>query len=123
MNRHRERAQATVEFALILPVFVMVLFMVVQVGVLARDRVALSHASRAAARTAIVTGDLTRIREAAIAASQLSGTRLVVQVEGDSTPGSTRVVTVSYASPTRAPIVGRFVGDVDFVETTTIIVE
>ena len=123
MIHHRERAQSTVEFALILPVFVMVLFMVVQVGVLARDRVALSHASRAAARTAIVTADLTQIRERAIAASQLSGTRLVVQLEGDSTPGSTRVVTVSYAAPTRVPIIGRFVGDVDFVEQTTVIVE
>ena len=46
------RGQATVEIAMLLPVLVTTLLLVVQVGLLARDRVLTVHAARTAARAA-----------------------------------------------------------------------
>ena len=64
---HRGRAQrgsATVEFALVLPVVLAVLLALVQVGLLARDRLVVEHAARAGAREAAVSVDDARVRAA-----------------------------------------------------------
>ena len=57
MNRHRQRGQATVELALALPLVCLLLLAVLQVAVVARDRLAVEHAARAAARAAAVSAD------------------------------------------------------------------
>ncbi len=123
MTRRREHGQATAEFALILPLLVMIAFAVVQVGVVVRDRVALSHATRAAARTAIVSNDLGEIRRAALAATDLESDRMVVAVDGDLVPGTTVTVSVTYRVRTDVAMVGRFIGDVSCVDSLTVVVE
>jgi Flp pilus assembly protein TadG len=45
-----ERGSSVVEFALLLPILLLVLLALVQVGVLARDSLVLTQASRAGAR-------------------------------------------------------------------------
>ena len=47
----RERGQATVEFALVLPLIVFALLAILQVGLVARDQIAVVHAAREAARS------------------------------------------------------------------------
>jgi Flp pilus assembly protein TadG len=49
-----ERGSSAVEFALLLPILLLVLLALVQVGVLARDSLVLTQASRAGAREAAV---------------------------------------------------------------------
>ena len=53
----RERGQATVEFALVLPLILFGLMAILQVGLVVRDQVAVVHAAREAARAASVDRD------------------------------------------------------------------
>ena len=55
-DRAHERGSAAVEFALLLPILLLLLLALVQVGVIARDSLVLTQASRAGAREAAVQG-------------------------------------------------------------------
>ena len=50
VDRAHERGSAAVEFALLLPILLLLLLALVQVGVIARDSLVLTQASRAGAR-------------------------------------------------------------------------
>ena len=52
-----EEGQATVELALLLPVVVVLLLAVLQLGLVARDVVLVAHAAREASRVAAVDDD------------------------------------------------------------------
>ena len=108
-RRPRERGQATVEFALVLPLVVALLLTVVQVALVARAHVLVAGAARDAARVAAVDGHPTRARDAAVRGSGLDPARLEVQVQ----IGPELVTAqVSYRDPTSVPLAGRLVGDV-----------
>ncbi len=49
-RRNGERGSAVIEFALLLPVLLLILLAVVQVGVLASDQLVITQAARAGAR-------------------------------------------------------------------------
>lgn len=102
-----ERGQATVEFALLLPLVLAVLLGIVQAGLVVRDQVAVVHAAREAARAAAVDPDPRR----AVAAARrvLAGARVEVHDRGP--VGEPVRVTVAYRSPTDLPLVGPFVPD------------
>lgn len=53
-RRERERGQALVEFALVLPLFLLLLLGIVQFGTVFRDYIALTDATRVGARQAAV---------------------------------------------------------------------
>lgn len=106
-----ERGQATVELALLLPVVVMVLLAVLQVGLVARDVVLVTHASREAVRAAAVDPDARAPLEAARQSSGLDPDRLSVRSTGRGEAGSRVTVVVSYRVRTAVPIVGALVGD------------
>lgn len=110
-RRGGEHAQSTVELALLLPVVVLLLLAVLQVGVLGRDVLLVAHAAREAARAAAVDGDPGAARRAATASSGLHPDRLQVTVTGRDGPGSRVRVEVAYRAPTSVPIVGRVLGD------------
>lgn len=120
--RHRTpRGQATVELALLLPLILMVLLVVLQVGVLARDRLAVVHATRAAARTVIVDPS----PEAATRSLRAQGgaaARGRVAVSGALRPGGLATVTVTMAA-TPVPIIGHVVAGVTLRERLTVYVE
>ena len=122
MTRPRlQRGQASVELALVLPVLVILGLLLVQVAVLARDRVVLVHATRAAARAVIVDPD----ESAAIAALRRLGPpadRARVELRGERTPGGVLTVTVT-ARPTAVPIVGRLVAPRELTERLGVVVE
>lgn len=120
---HRDRGQSSVEVALLLPFVAVLLLGVVQVGLVVRDQVLVVHAAREAARAAAVDPAEGAARDAAEAASALSPARLVVAVSGRGEPGSRVSVTVSYASPTVVPVVGRLLGDVTVTARATMRVE
>ena len=110
-RRQLESGQSTVELALLLPVVVLLLLAVLQVGLLGRDLLLVAHASREAARAAAVEAEPGAARRAAIASSGLRADRVDVQISGRDGPGSRVRVTVSYRAPTSVPIVGRLLGD------------
>jgi Flp pilus assembly protein TadG len=118
-----ERGQSTVELALLLPVVVLLLLAVLQVGSLGRDLLLVTHASREAARAAAVDADPGAARRAAIASSGLDADRVEVRVSGRDGPGSRVRVTVSYRAPTSVPIVGGLLGDRLLQDSVTMRVE
>ena len=92
MTPRHERAQATVEFALVLPVVVVLLVGLVQVGRLVGLQVAVIDAARAGARAASVD-PRPSVAEAAARVTLARGDRLEVHLE--LAGGRPRVVTVT----------------------------
>lgn len=111
------------ELALLLPVVVLLLLAVLQVGLLARDLVLVTHASREAARAAATDADPAAAHRAAAGSSGLRRDRLSVELEGRAGHGSHVSATVVYRAPTSVPLVGALIGDRTLVSTATMRVE
>jgi Flp pilus assembly protein TadG len=102
-----ESGSAVVEFALLLPVLLLLLLAVVQVGVLASDRLLLAHAARAGAREAAIQESDEAVREAATSGGAgLDPERLRLEVTRTGSRGSPVTVSLSYD----VPIVGVLAG-------------
>jgi Flp pilus assembly protein TadG len=101
-----EHGSAAVEFALVLPLLLMVALALLQLGLLVRDRLMVEAAARAGARAAAVVDDDFAIRDAAIAAGPgLDPSVLVVEVARSGARGMPVSVVVRYASSGRIPLV------------------
>ena len=109
-----ERGQAAVELALALPLLALLLLGMVQVGLVVRDQVLVTHAAREGARQAAVDPAPPGVREAALAGAPLQAGRLTVELAAPGSPsdGTRAEVRVSYRSPTELPLVGALVPDV-----------
>lgn len=108
----RERGQAVVELALTVPLVVLLLLSVVQLGLVVRDQILVVHASREAARAGAVSADSGAVRNAAIRSSGLNPKRMRVEMGSRGGVGSTLTVTIHYSSPTEVPLVGALLPDV-----------
>ena len=97
------RGQATVELALVLPLVLTLALVVVQVGLVARDAVRVTHAARSATRAASVGLDDDSVRRAASEGSGLAPSRLSVFIVR---AGDWVTVRVTYRCPTDVPLVG-----------------
>jgi Flp pilus assembly protein TadG len=121
---HRDsNGQATVEAALVLPFVASLLLAVVQVGILVRAQVLVTHAAREAARAAAVDPDRDAAVDAAEHASSLDATRMRVDVEGRGARGSHVTVRVTYDAPTDVPLIGALLGDIQLEGEATMRVE
>jgi hypothetical protein len=116
-----ERGSATLEFAMVLPLLLIVTLALVQVGLVVRDRLVLADAARAGAREAAVTDDAGRIRDAVDrAAVPLAADRIEVQVSREAGRGSPVTVTLGYADPPSIPAVAwLFPGTIHLSSATT----
>ena len=103
-DRLRERGSAAVEFALLLPILLLLLLALVQVGVIARDSLVLTQASRAGARVQLDPfrqprshhterhGAATPLRRLAIAnhTNQLTSSKIPIASHGHGLHSSTQ---------------------------------
>jgi Flp pilus assembly protein TadG len=106
-RRALDRGSATVEFALVLPILLLVLLALVQVGALARDQLVLTQASRAGAREAAVDGSLEAVQEAVgSAAAALDAERMSVEVVWSGARGDPVTVSLVYEVPVASPLAG-----------------
>ena len=108
---------------MILPLIVVVLLAVVQVGLVVRDQIGVIHAAREAARTASLSEGEAAVRQAAAGATSLAAGRMDVELSGRVVPGEFVTVRVEYRSPTDVPLVGVLVGDPVLSAETTMRVE
>jgi TadE-like protein len=100
----RERGQATVEFALVLPALVLAAVAIIQVALVVRDYVAVVHAAREAARAASVDADPGSAAHRVLPGAQIHvGPRPAV--------GEPIAVDVEYTSVTDLPLVGALFPD------------
>ena len=104
----RSSGQATVEFALLLPVAVVALLVVAQIGLVVRTRVMVTHAAREGIRVAAVGGSDAEVTAAVIDAGSLDPARLTVGVTRDATV--VRVLLV-YVMRTDVSVVGVLLND------------
>ena len=102
-----QRGSSAVEFALLLPILLLVLLALVQVGVLARDALLLTQASRAGAREAAVQPSTDAVERAVReAAPGLAPDRLSVRVAWSGMPGAPATVSVAYEAPVATLLAG-----------------
>jgi len=105
--RGGERGSAVVEFALVMPLLLLVALALVQIAVIGRDRLVLEHAARAGAREAAVDPDDAVVRSiVADAAAPLDPSDVAVDIERAGTFGDPVVVRVVYDVPVAVPLAG-----------------
>ena len=106
-RRRAERGSAAVEFALLLPILLLVLLALVQVGALARDQLVLTQASRAGAREASVNGSVDAVQEVVrSAAAGLDAERVEIDVLWSGARGTPVTVSLTYEVPVVSPLAG-----------------
>jgi Flp pilus assembly protein TadG len=104
-----ERGSAVVEFALVLPILLLVCIALVQITALARDQLLVIQASRAAAREAAVDPDEASIRAAALEASPgLDPAYVEVTVARTGAQGEPVRVTIGYRAVIAGPLSATF---------------
>ena len=113
----RDAGQAAVEFAVALPLIVVVVLAIAQVGVSIRHEIAVEAAARAGARAAAVSADPGSARAAARQAVALP---MDIDVHSD---GRIVSVTVTYIDPTDIAIIGALLGSVAHTATATMAIE
>lgn len=113
-SHHRDRGQATVEVAVLLPILAILAIGLLQVGLVVRAKVLTVHAAREAARAASV-GDDPHVAAATSGLNPLS-----VQIAND---GERVTAVVTYVDPTDLPIVGAAMPSVTLRSTATMRIE
>jgi Flp pilus assembly protein TadG len=114
-NRRHDRGQAAVEFALALPVVIVLVLGLVQVAVVVARQLAVEHAARSAARAASVAAD-----PGAAARSEVDRMSALTAVTVETSATAELVtVTVRYREETTVPIVGRVIGDAELTASVT----
>lgn len=123
MRRAGDTGQATLELALCLPILMLMLASLVQVGILVGDQVRVWHAAREAARVAAVDAEETHIREAAekgglgpVAVSVTPGPSERVQ-------GEPVTVDVGFSGSRRVPLVGPLIAPARLSAAVTMRIE
>ena len=118
--RRSERGTAAVEFALVLPLVLVVALALVQTGLLVRDRLLVEAAARAGARAAAIQEDPAAIRSAALAAApSLDGAAVDLAVTRNNVRGEPVTVSLRYAASVRVPFVAWLFGDSVGMTTST----
>ena len=105
---NRQLGSAVVEFALVLPLVLVVLLGVVEVAVVARSEIQLIHAAREGAREAAASPDASRSVAAVRAALGDAGRRARVSVRRPAQVGEKATVRVSLSHTVAAPLFGGF---------------
>jgi Flp pilus assembly protein TadG len=107
VTRRGEVGSAVVEFALVMPLLLLVALALVQVAVIGRDRLVIEHAVRAGAREAAVDPDDAAVREAVLDETPgLDPSRLAISIERSGAFGDPVAVGASYEVPIAAPLAG-----------------
>ena len=123
VNNWSERGQSTVEVALVLPFVVLLLFLVVQVGLIVHDQTLVTYAAREAARAASVSNVPSAPRRAAIAGGGLDPGRVRVEVHGRGAIGSYLEVSITYVAVTDLVLIGPLLPDLALHAEATMRVE
>jgi hypothetical protein len=104
----REGGQSLVEFALVLPIFLLVLFAIVDFGMAFHAWITVTNSAREGARLGAVRANSTdieqRVRDTADSLDQ--GDLLVTVTNAEGVPGESVVVDVSYGYSLMTPLAG-----------------
>jgi Flp pilus assembly protein TadG len=118
----RERGQTATEFALVLPILLIILFAIVQLGIVFNHYVTITDAARAGARKAVVSRQASNPSSVTVTAVRASATNLTqsklgVTVSSSWQQGQDVTVTASY--PYQISILGLVVQSGTLSSSTT----
>lgn len=107
MSHWQDRGQATVEFALIIPLVLVVLMAVLQVGLVAYSHLAVTHLAREAARTLAVdpSADIDHLANEILTAS---ADEVAIEVHFEPAPVDARTMVSVRASYQTPPVISFF---------------
>jgi len=107
-RRRKQRGAALVEFAIVLPVLVLLLFGIIEFTRAYSAKTTMTHAAREGARTLALRGTVSdaqaRVRASSPSLNQSNLTITTVPASGVCTPGQTVSVVVSYQMPYSIPM-------------------
>ena len=103
-----------------IPFVMIALLAIVQIGLVVRARVMVTHAAREGVRVAAVGGSDQDVRRAVQVAADLAIHRIEVSIRRN---GETATVEVRYRDPTDVPIVGGLIDDAELEATAHMRVE
>ncbi|MDF2614267.1 MAG: TadE-like protein [Clostridia bacterium] len=113
-NIKNQRGQALVEFAVILPLLLLLIMGIIQFGLVMNAYLTTQNAAREGARAGIVGDSDTEVKNIVSAVSpNLSADKLIVNItpaEGNRISGETLTVQVSYNYPITIPIIDSLLG-------------
>jgi len=105
-----DRGQTTLEAALAMPVVLLALLLIVQVGIVVRDALALDQAAREGARAMAITASPDETRAAVErSAGPLDATRIATDVSTAKKRGDPADVDLSYVEELHIPIMSKIV--------------
>lgn len=111
----QEKGQALVEFAIILPVLLLLIMGILQFGMMLNAYLAIENAAREGARTGIAGSSDAEIRQSIISISpSLDSENLNVTITPDETnrkSGDTLTVSVAYSYKLTVPIISNIFND------------
>jgi hypothetical protein len=109
------RGQALLEFALVLPVLLLLVFGIIEFGLIFFDNLVITQAAREGARVGVVGGsDAEIIETIEYSAASLDQSRLQIEIEPGQTvrsQGDPLKVEVHYSVPIMTPIMGQFLSN------------
>ena len=121
-----QKGQSLVEFALVLPLLVLLLFGIIDFGRIFHAYLTLDHAGREAARIASIGKNDTDVRQAAVddaVSIGLTEGRVDVSPTGTRTSGTKVSITITYPIDFLTPVIGEIVGSITLSDTTVMRVE
>jgi Flp pilus assembly protein TadG len=114
-----EKGQSLVEFALILPIFLLLLFAILDFGRIYFAYLTIDHAGREAARAASIGS--TDIEEVAV--SNASSINLTEDQVTFTTLDGEATITITYPIDFLTPVIGNIIGSFDLTNTTVMRLE
>ncbi|MEH7112643.1 TadE family protein [Neobacillus niacini] len=121
-----ESGQSLVEFALILPLLILLLFGIVDFGRTFHAYLTIDHAGREAARAASIGKDDTQVKSTAVTDAVgigLTTDRVVISPTGTRVSGDDVSITITYPITFLTPVIGSIVGPITLKDTTVMRVE
>ena len=108
---HFSDGQGLVEFALVLPILVLILLGVLDLGLAIYANTTVSNTAREGARAAVVGGNVNQaIQTTAIGVYSSNSSVFTYTVSSPITSGNPVTVTVSYSFTAATPFIGQYLG-------------
>ena len=122
-NLKDKKGQALVEFAIILPVLLLLIMGIMEFGMMLNSYLTIENASREGARLGIVGGTTDEIKSCVISVSpNLNAADLSVLINPDDgyrNSGDTLTVTVDYNYHTTVPIISNLLNNIVVLKAST----
>jgi Flp pilus assembly protein TadG len=121
-----EKGQSLVEFALVLPILIFLLFGIIDFGRIFYTYLTIEHAGREAARAASIGKDDTTVKNTAVndgASIGLTTSQVDISPTGTRSSDTNATVTITYPVTFLTPVIGNLIGPLTLTDTSTMRVE